>query len=61
MIKCLFKCCGILNAINGEEYNLIFNFNKVENINNPRRGVEEDRNDSESKSSDDSNNESESE
>jgi len=60
MIKRSFKCCGVSNAINGEEDNLIFNFNKVENINNPGRGVEEDKDDSESES-DDSDSESESE
>lgn len=28
IIKRSFKCCGILNAINGSEDTLIFNFNK---------------------------------
>jgi hypothetical protein len=61
MIKRSFKCCGVSNATNGEEDSLIFNFNKVENINNPERGVE-DKDDSESESGgDDSDSESGSE
>ena len=42
IVKRSFKCCGISNAFNGSEGNLIFNFNKVQNINNRGRGIEED-------------------
>ena len=42
MIKRSFKCCGISNDINGSEDDLIFDLSKVENVNNPRRGVEEE-------------------
>src|SRR5215475_3957357 len=42
MIKRSFKCCGISNSINGLEDNLIFDFSKLENVNNPGRGVEEE-------------------
>jgi hypothetical protein len=41
IIRRSFKCCGISNAINGSEDSLIFDFNKVQNINNRRRGIEE--------------------
>src|SRR3954452_12697111 len=53
MIKRSFKCCGISNSLDGTEDNLIFNFNKVEKVNNQGRGVEEDVNDDESGSEDD--------
>ena len=42
IIRRSFKCCGISNAINGSEDSLIFDFNKVQNINNRGRGIEED-------------------
>ena len=42
MIMRSFKCCDISNAIDGTEDNLIFDFNKVESTNNPRRGIDED-------------------
>src|ERR1700722_15777904 len=42
MIMHSFKCCGISNAINGTEDNLIFDFNKVNRINNLGRGIEGD-------------------
>ncbi len=42
IIMCSFKCCGVSNAINRSEDGLIFNFNKVQNINNRGRGIEED-------------------
>jgi hypothetical protein len=42
IIKRSFKCCGISNATNGSEDSLIFDFNKVQNINNRGRGIEED-------------------
>ncbi|GBC09635.1 hypothetical protein RclHR1_00900021 [Rhizophagus clarus] len=59
MIKRSFKCCGVLNSLDGSEDNLIFDFNKVKEINNRRKGIEEENEiDSESESSD---NESESE
>ena len=41
MIKRSFKCCGILNDINGLEDNLIFDLSKLENVNNRNREVEE--------------------
>ena len=40
IIRHSFKCCGISNAINGSEDSLIFDFNKVQNINNRGRGIE---------------------
>jgi hypothetical protein len=52
MIMRSFKCCGISNAIDGTEDNLIFDFNKVESVNNPRRGVEEDNEDDDDGSDD---------
>ncbi|GES73260.1 pogo transposable element with KRAB domain [Rhizophagus clarus] len=59
MIKRSFKCCGVSNSLDGSEDNLIFDFNKVKEINNRRKGIEEENEiDSESESSD---NESESE
>ena len=58
MIKRSFKCCGVSNSLDGSEDNLIFDFNKVEEINNRRKGIEENETNSESESSD---NESESE
>src|SRR3954470_6471967 len=42
MIRRSFKCCGISNSLDGTEDNLIFDFNKVEKVNNQRRGIEED-------------------
>ncbi|CAB4477884.1 unnamed protein product [Rhizophagus irregularis] len=35
-----FKCCGVSNAMDGTEDDLIFNFNKVQKINNKGRGIE---------------------
>ncbi|GES92590.1 pogo transposable element with KRAB domain [Rhizophagus clarus] len=53
MIKRSFKCCGISNSLDGSEDNLIFDFNKVKEINNRRKGIEEENeSDSESESSD---------
>lgn len=67
MIKRSFKCCGISNALDGKEDSLIFNFSKVQDVNNPNRGIEEDNsNESENsdeesgeKNSDEENNDSE--
>lgn len=42
MTRRSFKYCGISNAINGTEDGLIFDFNKVERINNTGRRIEED-------------------
>jgi len=42
MINHSFKCCGVSNAINGMKDGLIFDFNKVEDIINQKRGIEED-------------------
>ncbi len=55
MIRRSFKCCGISNNLDGKEDNLIFNFNKVEKVNNQRRGIEEDEGNDASESEDDSN------
>src|SRR4051812_6146125 len=53
IIRRSFKCCGVSNAINGSEDDLIFNFNKVQTINNRGRGIEEDgENNDESSDSD---------
>src|ERR1044072_1406569 len=64
IIRHSFKCCGISNAINGSEDSLIFDFNKVQNINNRERGIEENgKNHDESSDSDyepDNNSESDS-
>ncbi|SRR6266498_1028887 len=55
MINCSFKCYSISNIINGTEDDLIFNFNKVEDIINQKRGIEEEekQNNSENESDDD--------
>ncbi|GBB94126.1 hypothetical protein RclHR1_00230004 [Rhizophagus clarus] len=37
-----FKCCGVSNAIDGTEDGLIFDFNKVQKVNNKGRGIEEE-------------------
>ena len=37
-----FKYCGVSNAIDETEDGLIFNFNKVQKINNKGREIEED-------------------
>ena len=42
MIMRSFKCCDISNAIDGTEDNLIFDFNKVQKVNNTGRGIEEE-------------------
>ncbi len=55
MIRRSFKCCGISNNLDGKQDNLIFNFNKVEKVNNQRRGIEEDEGNDASESEDDSN------
>jgi len=41
MINHSFKCCDVSNAIDGIEDGLIFDFNKVEDIINQKRGIEE--------------------
>ena len=41
MIKRSFKCCGILNDINGLD-DLIFDLSKLENVNNRNRGVKKE-------------------
>ncbi len=56
MIRRSFKCCGVSNATDGSEDGLIFDFSKIENINNPGRGVEED-DDNDNESSDESSDE----
>ena len=43
MINRSFKCCGVFNAVNGTEDNLIFDFNKVEDITNQGRGIKEEK------------------
>ncbi|CAG8508477.1 22517_t:CDS:2, partial [Dentiscutata erythropus] len=50
LVRKSFKCCGIANAIDGIEDNLIFDFTQIDNKNNPGRGIEsqeepEDRDD----------------
>jgi hypothetical protein len=45
MIKRSFKCCGVSNATDGSEDNLIFDLTKVKDVNNPGRGIEEDNED----------------
>ena len=42
MINHSFKCCSVFNAVDGIEDNLIFDFNKVEDITNQSRGIEEE-------------------
>src|SRR5207249_7829345 len=42
MIMRSFKCCGVSNATDGSEDGLIFNFNKVQKVNNTGRGIEEE-------------------
>ncbi|GBC04380.1 hypothetical protein RclHR1_05650008 [Rhizophagus clarus] len=55
IIRHSFKYCGISNATDGIEDNLIFDFNKVKSINNPGKGIEEENKDySKSESDDDS-------
>ena len=41
MINRSFKYCDVSNAVDGIEDNLIFDFNKVEDITNQNRGIEE--------------------
>jgi hypothetical protein len=60
MIKRSFKCCGISNNINGSEDDLIFDFSKLENVNNPGRGVEEENEDENTNEDDDNGSECES-
>ena len=61
MIKCLFKCCGISNSIDGTEDGLIFEFSKVQNINNKGKGVEVESEDYDSDQESETSNECESE
>ena len=42
MINHSFKYCGVSNAVDGTEDNLIFDFNKVEDITNQGRGIKEE-------------------
>lgn len=42
MIMRSFKCCGVSNVMDGSEDGLIFNFNKVQKVNNTGRGIEEE-------------------
>ncbi len=55
IIRRSFKCYGILNSLDEKENNLIFNFNKVEKVNNQGRGIEEDEDNDISESENDSN------
>ena len=48
MIMRSFKCCGVSNAMDGTEDGLIFDFNKVQKVNNKGRGIEEDESNEES-------------
>src|SRR6266536_426333 len=49
MIRRSFKCCGVSNATDGSEDGLIFDFSKIENINNPgENDVESESEDGES-------------
>jgi hypothetical protein len=41
MIRRSFKCCGVSNSLDGSEDGLIFDFNKVKEINNRGKGIEE--------------------
>jgi TATA-binding protein-associated factor Taf7 len=61
MIRRSFKCCGVSNSLDGSEDNLIFDFNKVEEVNNRGKGIEENESNSESESETESDNESGSE
>jgi len=68
MIKRSFKyiyiyiCCDVSNSLDRTEDNLIFNFNRVEKVNNQGREIEEDVSNNESGSEDDNEvNENESE
>ena len=60
MIKRSFKYCGVSNNINGTEDGLIFDFFKLENVNNPGRGIEEENEDENTNEDDDNGSESES-
>ena len=57
MINRSFKCCGVSNAVDGTEDGLIFDFNKVEDITNRERGIEEEeeQDDNENELDDDGN------
>src|SRR5215204_1737097 len=55
MIKYSFKCCGILNASDGSEDNLIFDLTKVKDVNNLGRGIEEENKDNEDNSNNNDN------
>ena len=61
MIRRSFKCCGVSNSLDGSEDGLIFDFNKVEEINNRGKGIEENEVSSESESENGSDDESGSE
>src|SRR5215204_3775835 len=61
MIKHSFKCCGISNASDRSEDNLIFDLTKVKDVNNLRRGIEEENEDNKDNSNDNDNSERETE
>jgi hypothetical protein len=42
MVKRSFKCCGVSNAIDGSEDDLIFDSSRIEDVNNHERGIEEE-------------------
>src|SRR4051794_10992312 len=42
IVRRSFKCCEVSNAINRSKDDLIFNFNRVQNINNHKREIEKD-------------------
>ncbi|CAB4428805.1 unnamed protein product [Rhizophagus irregularis] len=50
MIRRSFKCCGVSNFLDRSEDSLIFDFNKVQEINNRGKGIEENEISSESES-----------
>ncbi len=54
MIRRSFKCCGVSNSLDGSEDGLIFDFNKVEEIDNRGKGIEENEINSESESENES-------
>ena len=60
MIRRSFKCCGVSNSLDGSEDSLIFDFNKVQEINNRGKGIEENEISSESESESGSESESKS-
>jgi len=54
MIRRSFKCCGVSNSLDGSEDGLIFDFNKVEEIDNRGKGIEKNEINSESESENES-------